>query len=444
MPSGRYPAMHCFSGLLKSSDGHSPPLHALSFLLLLAGLLAAWTWRYEAVPGSPRLTLRELKPLIPPMQGLSWQGTEEKPVLRLSKAEGEGAVSFRVALPGLESIDALHLRGRLKADALLRGPEPWLVGRLLLTWLPADGGVTEQDPIAGVEDDALHEMSSLVAVPADAPATPLLLICHHGVHGAMDILDLELQPVRETKVWRVSKWILLLMFWVWLVFALRSSSIMPFWKPMLAAWILMILFIQFVIPGPWKIQRPLGWWDFHMGEEVSIREANHSPSHNQSVPKSARDADTSNPVENGEVKNPVPGLPSGTPAAAQSVAQTGPVPPVGKVYTQGSLAIRIKERLEVIRPILHVMQFLIPALILTLLVGRKTTLICCILLMFATESSQFLFGYGFDAWDVLDLLLDSLGIGLGVGLAHVAAGYARRKKAAISGPPSKMANQRRS
>jgi glycopeptide antibiotics resistance protein len=88
------------------------------------------------------------------------------------------------------------------------------------------------------------------------------------------------------------------------------------------------------------------------------------------------------------------------------------------VPCQGNFILRVKDRINYVAPLLysflrsslHILLLFAPTLVSFALIGRNRSLILAILLAIAIEAAQTLFGYGFDAFDVLDLLFDAAGI----------------------------------
>jgi hypothetical protein len=142
--------------------------------------------------------------------------------------------------------------------------------------------------------------------------------------------------------------------------------------------------IQFAVPGPWKIERPL-ITAFELGDGVDGWMSGHV----------------------------APLVSSGSNAAISS----GAVAVSGRIPVRGGLALRIKLLAAQARPLLHVLLLMAPVFASALLVGRRPTLFLAVLLSFAIEGAQAAFGYGFDWLDVLDLLTDAAGIALGLWLA---------------------------
>ncbi len=146
--------------------------------------------------------------------------------------------------------------------------------------------------------------------------------------------------------------------------------------------------MNFVIPGPWKVQRPLVS-EFRLGAESSggvarTPEANASASANH--PRSA-----------------APGVTT----------------VLGKMPDQGSYVLQVKHAISRARPLLHAALLCAPTLVFLLLAGRGPALFLSVTLAVFIEMAQFAFGYGFGWEDVGDLATDGIGIALAVYLHRV-------------------------
>jgi hypothetical protein len=158
--------------------------------------------------------------------------------------------------------------------------------------------------------------------------------------------------------------------------------------------------VNFVIPGPWKIQKPMGV-DFHLGnlaESIARKPAEAPPS-----------------VATGK-----------TPAI-----ESGAVAPSGKTPLSGGLPLRAKHLLAQARPLLHILLLCAPTLASALLAGRRPTLLLAILTSLAIEGAQIAFGYGFDWIDVIDLATDATGIALGLWLLGRLCAISKQTAAAL-------------
>jgi hypothetical protein len=355
-------------------------LLAGSFIALMAALIMLWAHRYQRTAGQPEWHLSDLRREAPQSAGLSWGGTADSPTLRLKLFAGDPPLALRLAIPGAQAMEALHLRFRLSARGLTPGSEDWETGRLMVEWHATAGqNRFEQDPVAGIKDDEDSGLMTLVAVPAEGPAVPAIRLEHLGIEGEFELKELEITALEETPWWKRGRWLLALAWLAWFAAGIRSWPGVKLWQALAAAAVCLVMAIQFVIPGPWKIQRPLLAQDFRIG---------------------ATSMQSSVPVE--------------PPPTLRIISEQ--ITPSGKILPQGGLAMRLRIILKPLRPLLHVVLLAAPTLVFALLLGRRRALLLAIPLALAIELAQTGFGYGFDWRDAGDLLFDGLGIVLGLWL----------------------------
>jgi hypothetical protein len=358
---------------------------AASFLALVAALVLLWTHRYERVPGLPVWRLADLRTGVPEVPGVEWTGKADDPGLRLKVDEQTPRVALRLSIPGVPALNTLQLRYRMAANGLTPGKEKWETGRMMIEWhLEGMAGEVDQDPVGGAKLDEEFGNVTLIATSENGPARPALRIEHLGFAGKLELQDLEVTAVRERQLWKTGRWFLACGWLVWLVACIGPNPGSARWRVLAAAGIWLAMGIQFVVPGPWKIERPLTA-GFELGERA------HGPPSGQAPPSMES-------LSNPEISS-------------------GAVPSSGKIPVRGGLALRIKLLGAQARPLLHVLLLMAPVFASTLLVGRKPTLFLAVLLSLAIEGAQTAFGYGFDWLDVIDLLTDAAGIALGLWLA---------------------------
>jgi hypothetical protein len=364
-------------------DGLRPVMRRVllfgSFLVLAAALVLMWNHRYERVAGLPGWDLAMLRQGVPDVPGVEWTGSPENPVLRLRVDERSPRVALRLAVPGSPAVESLMLKFRLKARGLKPGRKKWEMGRFMIEWHPREAGVSlEKEPVGGIKLNADSGNITLVALPVNAPAVPAMVLEHLGWAGEFDLSGLEIIPVRERALWKTGRWFLLLAAFVWLAVCIRAWRGVNTWRASLAAAICVLMVVEFVIPGPWKVQRPLSVRDFRFAETASSPSPNAAP----------------------------PSVKSVTAPAISS----GAIQPSGDVRVQGGPALRVKLLLNHLRPLLHVALLAAPTLAFAILLGRRNAVRLAVPLALAIESAQIAFGYGCDWVDGLDLVFDGIGI----------------------------------
>jgi len=364
-----------------------------TFLLLLAGLLLLWRYRFERVPDSPSLGLAELRAAMPELPpGAQWMGSMEHPALRLTVGPEHRSVAVRMELPGLPAMEALQIRFSMAAKNLTRGKHEWDDGRALIEWRSADGvGQQETDPVGSLRENKSSGETTLVVRPSSGSSIPVLRVEHLGEGGDFEITQLEMIPVKERSLWIYGRWGLLAGWFVWFVMLLAGGDQRSIWRRIAAAGIWLGMAIYFVVPGPWKTLRPLGI-PFVIGPPVSwVTPANQ-------------------PARNGQ--------------ASQAASSITPPPPgsevLGRIPLQGGWIIHVKYHLARLRPLLHALLLFAPALALAWLLGRKPAIALALGLAVSIEAAQTAFGYGFDWLDVLDLASDAIGIALAIWVYRIA------------------------
>lgn len=274
----------------------------------------------------------------------------------------------------------------MKSDDLALGKDYWDDGRLIIDWHPAGGGAVEHDPVHSVRWENPGAMMEFVMRPMIGPAVPVLRLEHRGRAGELELVHFEVTVLRETWWWKIGKWFALAGWLAWACALVFSFGIKHRCRGILAAvvWLTMSLFL--VVPGPWKIIRPMGS-EFLIGSEVT-------GTHFVDSASTTRIAEP-------------PQSPGDDPAS------------VGKIPIQGDLSLRIKSYLSNLRQFLHLVLLVAPACVIALLVGWRVSLALSVIFSLSVEGAQAVFGYGFDWIDVADLACDGFGIGVGLLLAKV-------------------------
>lgn len=367
-----------------------------TFIALLAATFFLWQYRFERDSAHPTLRLTDLKKTSTLVPGASWVEAKEGPALLLRTSEASTAVVQRIALPNLSAAQWLHLRFQIHANQLRLGKFPWSDGRLILEW-HTSGKSWEFDPVSSVRDNQSSGLIDLIARPDNGSATPALRTENLARSGEFQIDLFEVSVVRERPLWRIGRWGLFLGWSLWFLIAAGFSARRTRLRSALTAAIWLAMAILFIFPGPWKTLHPLST-AFQIGPELRQLPASPAPA-------------------------PLVSLPSATqapPATAipPSPAKIEPPPSAGRVPTQGSLILRLKNQMSQISPLLgsllrsgiHIFLLFAPTFASVLLVGRRRAILLACLIAIAIEAAQFLFGYGLDGSDLLDLLFDACGI----------------------------------
>jgi hypothetical protein len=397
-------------------------------LLLVAALVFLWAHRFEPVPGSRSWQLDDLRGGAPVVAGAEWIEQDGKSALRLWVDERHPYVQLLVDIPGIKPCSMMHVRYRLVGADLIRGGLDWQTGRFLLEWHPPDGAAPEIDPIGSIEHNRSSSAGVMVAVSANGLAMPALRLENLAKRGDLIISDLRILPVRERMLWRIGGWILAAGFLGWIYVFIRQWPGISGWRPLAAALVWLAMGYVFVVPGPWKTQRPLMAGEFQLGEtmqdEISLHSSDAAPdesqpSHREAGPQSPNAVSDliASPSTGGDEQGAIPQQAEDEVSKNAHSSESGETGMIGKVLPQGALFLKIKLMFSKARIFLHVLLLLGPTLVSAWLIGRGPTLWIAILCAAAIELAQMAFGFRFDWFDLIDLVTDAIGIAAGLWLA---------------------------
>ncbi|TAE74012.1 MAG: hypothetical protein EAZ84_11885 [Verrucomicrobia bacterium] len=358
------------------------PLILLSLPILLAATYLLWQHRFETDLEPRSIELADLAATTKTNAGVTWDPSPDGSLaLQLELSPEHPRIVQRFELPALGRVDFLLADFQLEATDLVPGPQVWDDGRLMIEWHASDDQASmDPDYLGSARASTIGNRSTLVCHPNRGPAVPVLRVENLGNSGAFRVLHLRLSVVHESHWWRYGKWLLGCAWLAWAALLAGSWQTSGLGRPLLAAGIWLWIATQSVIPGPWQAIRPL-------------------------ATSFAGIVTPSGPAKTAAFKAPAT---EATEIATQAVPSV--VQPLGKLPERGNLMLRIKSRIQQIRPLLHGLLFLVPTLAFALLVGRKAALALSSLLAIGIESAQLLFGYGLDFMDFLDLACDASGI----------------------------------
>ncbi len=352
-------------------------LLTIAFFALSGALWLLWQTRYERVPGFPVLTLEDLRESAPPLPGIEWRGAGRETVMRISLPAGQRKVAAGFSLPFPGIVECLHVKFRMTAEGLARGNEEWEDGRFLIEWRSPDGTKCRKiDTVGSVRGQDVLDLRGAVVGASNGCGMPALRVEHLGHAGLCELSGMELSVVRERASWSIGCGLIIAAWAGWLYLLIRSWPGIPGWRAIAASVISLVVAMQIVVPGPWGDHRPLG-------SEFMLGPADHT-------------------------------LPLAKTTSFPAAAAAGALAPAGKVPDQGSFILHVKFALVAIRPLLHMLLLMGPALLMFCLVGRRPGLVLMVMLALGVEFAQYLFGYGFDGTDVWDLTNDAIGIGAAV------------------------------
>ena len=380
-----------------------PLLLLIALPLLLAATWLGWQHRFQVDPAYPAVDLADLVAASPVAAGVSWESAPaDPPRLTLKAGTPAHPVVQRLALPGLPPAEFLLFDFKAQAHDLVPGPMPWEDGRLMIEWHP-EGREMKPEYLASVRERLTSEVSCLIATSDIGPALPALRLEHLGVSGSFSLERCRVTVVRETGWWRHGRWLLLAGWFAWAAGAAASGPTSGLGRPLLAAAVWLVCATQWAVPGPWEVLRPMA--PNFAGTPAPEPLSPIVPAARVTLPPTI---------------DPTP--------AAESPAPAAETESLGELEFGGSLLLKIKDKIKQARPIFHVLLFFFPAFLFAALVGRWRSVVLAGTLAAGIEGAQFLFGYGFDRTDVLDLLLDAAGIGLALFAHHRVTPWLRQRK----------------
>jgi len=348
---------------------------SISCVALLVALWGLWQNRYERTQGFPVWRLIDIRKNAPSVPGIEWLGSEDSPSARVTVDDRIPQVAASFQIPGATAVKMLHLKFRLKSYGLKRSKEKWEDGRFIVDWYdPAGGKRLKPTPVASIVGDEQRALANIVIETSGDAAIPALRLENLGISGAFELSELEISVVHERWLWKTGKWLIAMAWLAWGFFVIRSWPGIRRWRALAGSAIWLVACLNFVVPGPWKIQRPMGE-NFRLGTQTaSVSAAKATP--------------------------------------PQAGIKVGAIQAEGKMPVQGSFIFRVKIMIAQARPILHALLLFVPALAMMCLIGKKPALWLSIILAIAIESAQAVFGYGFDWIDILDLTCDAAGVWL--------------------------------
>jgi len=336
------------------------------FCVLAVATVLWWNHRYEMEPGSVVVRADDGK----------------SGGFQVTKNDMKGSEIVLIApLPFETDVSKLHVRLSVSPESLVRGGEKWKDGRLILDWFDRQGRIKAHDTLATMQGTEKKSRTSEMIVRGKGKGVyPVLRVEHLGLSGSMRIHTLQFRAVRD-RVW--SGWVAAVLSGAWAVWSFyfaRSFAEHACWRPAGVAIILVTMGWLVVVPGQAEHKLPLAG-HFQLGNETagSVRVIMEPGFHGVYEAK-----------------------------------------PLGNMPMQGGWLLWLRKTLETLRPLLHLLLFAGPAAFITVLCGRRCALFSGILMSCLLEGAQVGYGYGFDWADVMDLVLNCLGIFSGIMISVLA------------------------
>lgn len=358
-------------------------LIACLFSLFFA-MIHAWNHQFEPMPDGHVVRLNDLQ-LLP--QHSAHIKRESNSLILSARGETRHA-TFDLPLGTTSS----HLFVRVSAQAkqLIAGDEIWQDGRTFIEWLTPENQRGTVSPIHSAQGDSgLTSCFAIKIPPGDL--RPILRLENLGKQGDYILKEIELTPASITGSWKLGSRLIMAAFVFLIASLLAANQIPSLPRRLFAASITCIVGYFFIIPGPWPQTKGLG----------QALEWNHQQA---------------KPMETAA------GIKFHTPIAPQATIESKPADQkkldtqtnYGKLPESNNLALQAKKILAKVRSLLHVALLFAPVWIVSYAVGSKRGFLLGIAMALGMEMAQWLFGYGFQADDVKDLLADLCGISMAV------------------------------
>ncbi len=384
-----------------------------TWIAIVAVLVVVWNHRFEQFPGTQTLSGNELRELSEERDGVEWVETSAGTMLKLSKEEADPIVYVKIPLPAPPDCTAIHLSYKLQAKQIIRGKQTWDDGRLNLAWLTSDKEQIQQ--VSSVVGDMVMECASIISLAPEPASIAQLHIAHLGLSGDFEVSGLEVTFVRQRPWWGYAAAALWLMIGGWVFVCLKAVSKVHSARAGLASLLCMSVVLVALIPGPWILKRPLVVEKF----ALSAADMRETPTKPVEAPKPNAPTTQAPQIPNEREAVVVPPTQE-EPGQSNDAKPTKPPQSVTvettierKTVIQGNPLLSIKDGLKKFKGILHTLLFAGIASVLALLLGWRTSVVACLGLAAMSELCQLAFGYGLDIGDVLDVLLDALGIVIG-------------------------------
>ena len=353
-------------------------------LSLFFAMIHAWNHQFEPMPDGHVVRLNDLQ-LLP--QHSAHIKRESNSLILSARGETRHA-TFDLPLETTSS----HLFVRVSAQAkqLIAGDEIWQDGRTFIEWLTPENQRGTVSPIHSAQGDSGLTSCFAIKIPP-GNLRPVLRLENLGKQGDYILKEIELTPARITGSWKLGSPLIMAAFVFLIASLLAANQIPSLPRRFFAASITCIVGYFFIIPGPWPQTKGLG-------QDLAW--------HHQQA----------KPVETDS------GIKLHPPIAPQATIESKPadqkIPDTQTNYTKlpesDNLALQAKRILAKVRSLLHFALLFAPVWIVSYAVGSKRGFLLGIAMALGMEMAQWLFGYGFQADDVKDLLADLCGISMAV------------------------------
>jgi hypothetical protein len=277
-----------------------------------------------------------------------------------------------------------------QAKQLIAGDEIWQDGRTFIEWLTPENQRATVSPIHSAQGDTDLATCFAIKIPP-GDLRPVLRLENLGKQGDYILKEIELTPARLTGSWKLGSPLIMAAFFFLIASLLAANQIPSLPRRLFAASITCIVGYFFIIPGPWPQTKGLGQaleWNHQQAKPMETAAGNkiYLPIAPQTIIESKL----------GDLK-----------IVSHQQNYT-------KLRGSGNLALQAKRIFAKVRALLHFALLFAPVWIVSYAVGSKRGFLLGIAMALGIETAQWLFGYGFQADDVKDLLADLCGISMAV------------------------------
>ncbi len=358
--------------------------HVVGLLSLFFALMYAWNHQFERMPGGHVVGINDLQMIQPHAAHIR----RDSQALILSARGDTRHATFDLPL----GVTASHLFIRVSAQAkqLMQGEEIWQDGRTFIEWLSPENQRVTVSPIHSARGDTgLTTCFAIKQPPGDL--RPVLRLENLGKQGDYILKEIELTPARVTGSWKLGSPLIMAAFVFLIASLLAANQIPSLPRRLFAASVTCIIGYFFIIPGPWPQTKGIG-------QDLVWNHQQAKPTETVSGTKLHLPI---TPQANIESK-----------LGDQKIAFNQPY--CTKLPGSGNLALQAKRILAKVRSLLHFALLFAPVWIVSYAVGSKRGFLLGFAMALGMEMAQWLFGYGFQADDVKDLLADFCGISIAV------------------------------
>lgn len=322
--------------------------------------------------------------------------------LELVARQNEPAPTAEITLSPWPDGALAHIKLDTRSTGLSRGALPWEGGRVMMIWRAGDGRILPGlHGLSGIEGSRSAVVELVGPMLNDGP--PSILIQNLGKTGSLVVANLSIHVLRY-RAWL--PWVsgaLVCAAWLWLhaVLGRIFPGAVGRWRKLTAATILLTAFWFMVFPGPWTAHYPIG-------DAFDIRATSSPPADFAMVPP---------------------------PGGGQATTTTANALPPGKmdagVFWESYMWVKHHAR-----TLLHILAFAGLTAVLKISLGGGMAWLPVAVIAVASESMQYLFGFGADWQDAADLLVDMTGILLGFAVARWALARHRRYRGKTMDAPA--------